>query len=396
MYFESKRKSECFGCTACEQVCPCRCIEMQYDEDGFLFPVMVSPDDCSHCKRCQKVCPFCPEKTEDGNVPRCYYGWHTDSETRKGSTSGGAFIAISQVCEQLGYSHFYGAVYTEHHRVCHVGSGSARRLGKMQSSKYVQSDLGECYSTIEKLLRKGDKVVFSGTPCQAVGLQNYVGEMRENLFTLSLVCHGVASPGAFGKYLMETEKKYKGKIDSVRFRDKRKKDGELSHRFTTITMKDGTIFADTDNPYITAFGMGLMQRKICFSCPYTTPYRNTDITIGDFWGIEENKPELKCEVSKGISMILAHTKKGKELAGRLWQRMNIEEVPMEWALHERQPNLKLPMGYNPRRDQFLRKILRGNQSFAKVARYEILRWRVRKYCYRLKRKKNIQTDERVA
>ena len=49
-------KTKCCGCTACASVCPKKCITMQYDEEGFLYPV-VDKTSCVNCGICEKVCP---------------------------------------------------------------------------------------------------------------------------------------------------------------------------------------------------------------------------------------------------------------------------------------------------------------------------------------------------
>lgn len=51
-----------------------------------------------------------------------------------------------------------------------------------------------------------------------------------------------------------------------------------------------------------------LQRHSCFYCPYTKIERVGDITIADYWGVEEAHPELK-EV-QGVSLVLVNTKKG--------------------------------------------------------------------------------------
>lgn len=50
------RKEECCGCEACRQVCPQKCIEMEEDEEGFLYP-QIDMDNCIFCGMCRNVCP---------------------------------------------------------------------------------------------------------------------------------------------------------------------------------------------------------------------------------------------------------------------------------------------------------------------------------------------------
>ena len=72
-----------------------------------------------------------------------------------------------------------------------------------------------------------------------------------------------------------------------------------------------SILSATFDPYMQLFLGNMSQRSSCFHCPFTTTNRQGDISLGDFWGIGRNHPEL--DDDKGISMILLNTAKGEEL-----------------------------------------------------------------------------------
>lgn len=69
--------------------------------------------------------------------------------------------------------------------------------------------------------------------------------------------------------------------------------------------------------YNTLFLDGDIYRENCYECPYAHKERVADMTIGDFWGIEREHPELlkqdAFDERKGISCMLANTEKGVEL-----------------------------------------------------------------------------------
>ena len=49
-------KENCCGCTACFNICPKKCISMQSDEEGFLYPI-IEESKCIDCGLCEKACP---------------------------------------------------------------------------------------------------------------------------------------------------------------------------------------------------------------------------------------------------------------------------------------------------------------------------------------------------
>lgn len=52
-----QKKTQCSGCRSCEQACPYACIEMQSDEEGFIYP-KVNQEKCIGCNACNKACPI--------------------------------------------------------------------------------------------------------------------------------------------------------------------------------------------------------------------------------------------------------------------------------------------------------------------------------------------------
>lgn len=388
MYLDTHRKQECSGCTACVQCCPKHSMEMQADEYGFFYPVLTDPTTCIHCNLCKKVCPIeNGRKSIDYPTPKAYCGWHLDDEVRKNSTSGGAFTAIAEVTQMLGYDFWYGVSWNQKLVAHHVCADCLDQLKKMQSSKYVQSYLGDTFSGIKKQLQDGKRIVFSGTPCQAEGLRLYLGEKRmENLLLVSLVCHCTASPAAFKQYISEVERAHGSAVTGIRFRDKREQAGRLSHKYTTISFADGSEISSISDVYTTVFGLGLLTRSSCTECPFTTILRGCDLTIGDFWGIEDYEPTITPEISKGISLILAHSKKGRSICEKLAERMAIHEVPAAYAKHNRQQQLTKPIADNPRRDRFLVRSVLQDSGFIRNAKREILRWRVLNLSKRVFRK----------
>ena len=58
------------------------------------------------------------------------------------------------------------------------------------------------------------------------------------------------------------------------------------------------------------------QRKSCYSCSFTNTERLSDITIGDYWRIENVKKEFRDNY--GASAVMLNSETGK----RIWQEVN--------------------------------------------------------------------------
>lgn len=393
MYHVSLNKEECSGCSACASICPKQCISMVSDKEGFFYPV-INKNQCISCGRCEQVCPF-NLKNADGDFIKCYYGWMLDDFERYKSTSGGAFYEIARVAFNMGITHVYGAAFDDDQTVRHIHVENFNDIDRLRRSKYVQSNIGYVFLEIRGFLQKGIKVLFSGTPCQVQGLLNLIPEKNKiNLYTIALVCHGVSSPTVFERYLNEISKKYSGRVSSITFRDKQVVNDRLSHKCTTIAFEDGRKIISVDNPYTLAFGIGLITRQSCFNCPFSTPYRNADITIGDFWGIEKIYSEYAKSISKGISLIITHTKKGENLIKNVGVSFELGDADLSWAINPSQPQLIHPIKKYPRRDSFMKAIAKGRE-FSKRARFEILLYKVRQsVCFRFKKIMKMISKER--
>lgn len=62
-------KQDCCGCTACKSICPNGAIEMQPDEEGFLYP-KINYEKCIGCKKCINVCPIHRKREENKFVQK--------------------------------------------------------------------------------------------------------------------------------------------------------------------------------------------------------------------------------------------------------------------------------------------------------------------------------------
>ena len=352
MYLSSHDKSECCGCGGCQQICPVHCITMTVLDDGFIYPE-IDEESCVHCDKCVNVCPiYQSEKTLQGcQTLDCYYGWHKNESTRMQSTSGGAFSAIAELVLENNNSSVYGALYDDDFCVRHRGIDSQNGLDRLRQSKYIQSDLGNCYSEIRQRLNHHEKVLFCGTPCQCDGLRLFLGKEHEKLLIVEFICHGVTSPAIFKTYIRHLEKKYGSRIKMFRFRDKITVGNVSSLGYTSILFENGRRRSSESNLYLHAYINGLMQRVCCEKCPYASHYRRSDITLGDFWGIEDIIPRLKDEFNKGISLIMSNTEKGRAICGKLTDRMYLIQTEVSYAFNGNNMQLEKPVQANKKKRQ---------------------------------------------
>ena len=143
------KKELCTGCKACHSVCLGGGYLSWLNIDGFLS-VCVDNEKCNNCGLCVKACPVLNPQYLNNKNPESYAFMASD-EIRKGSSSGGAFPVLAyHFVNNSGY--VCGAVWGENCTVKHIVSNKIEDIELMRSSKYLQSDIGDCYKKIKNLL----------------------------------------------------------------------------------------------------------------------------------------------------------------------------------------------------------------------------------------------------
>lgn len=317
----------CTGCSACSAVCPTGSISMQRRADGFLYPVK-DESLCCDCGLCQQVCPLTMELAETENS--FYALRNKNREQRLESTSGGAFRLLAHKHLAKG-GVVFGAAFDESFHVVHTRVDSQESPGKLLGTKYVQSDAGDSFRAVKQLLKQGIPVLYCASPCMAHGLLAYLGEFRQGLTVVDHICYGVPSPGFWEAYVAYLEKQYGGRLQHFSFRDKRKPDS--GHTLSYVVNGHETAGNLNQNPWCRVFFKNLSLRSSCFACRYCSASRPSDITLGDFWGIEKSYPEL--DDGYGVSLIIAHNVKGRKLLQEILPECDWAEVCEEQAMQPR-------------------------------------------------------------
>ena len=298
--------NKCIGCGACKDKCPIDCISI-IQKDGQYIPV-VEKERCVNCKQCEDVCVAKhASKVNCHKTRKTYYGYANTKHKRIASSSGGIFYSIAEKFILDG-GKVIGAAYDEFFNVHHIVVDNLEDLSLIRGSKYVESNLQSMFKETEKMLNSGEKVLFSGLPCQIGAIKLYLGEEYENLFCCEVFCHGAPRSGIFAAYINELKRKY-GLVLGFNFRSKHYGWNEPTYEIHTKNKK--IIQKQKNNIYHLMFGNHVSLRDSCYECQFRKYERAADISLGDFWGIENYYSNV--ETKQGVSAIIVNTEKGNAL-----------------------------------------------------------------------------------
>ena len=329
----------CTGCGACAAACPMDCIQMVPDSEGFLQP-FVDQEACIGCNRCQTVCPILNQSPRDSATTTACAAINTDAQVRLHSTSGGVFSLLCQwVLDREGI--VFGAAYGKDFRVVHCQVEQHSDLHKLQGAKYAQSDLGDTFSSVKHCLAEGRYVLFSGTPCQVAGLLSFLGKPYEKLILVDLICHGVPSPKVWQHYIDYRKQLDSDGLDPVHINLRSKETGWPGYSIR-FDYPNGQFYSapSSQDPYLRGFVGNLYLRQSCYDCHFKGSTRQSDFTLGDYWGVWSQLPEY--HDGKGTSLVLLHSEKAKAIWEYVLGNCKYCEVDISSALKENPSALMSP------------------------------------------------------
>jgi len=333
---------KCTGCFSCMNVCPNHAISIGYDSMLKTIP-SVDDEKCIHCQLCQKSCPVL-NKVVAVPVKQVYAATSKVKQDQERSSSGGIATVISrQIIRNNGV--VYGASATNR-EVRHIRVDKLENLQLLQGSKYVQSSIGFIYQSVKQDLLSGKKVCFFGTPCQIAGLQCFLGTTYDNLLTVDLVCHGTPPFRYLAEHLQENDVI---DWDVLVFRK--------GVYFSLMAFReDAKIYEKPSSldRYYKAFLTSLTYRDNCYECEYSKEERISDLTLGDFWGLD--KSTLKNTFDGRISLVLINSEKGETIFHDCHSEIVCERRQIEEGLNADQENLHHPSIPHRDRKKFEKKL----------------------------------------
>lgn len=266
-----------------------------------------------------------------------YASRHKNKEVLNISSTGGMFTVLSDYFLERGGA-VVSAIYNyENNQAEYQLYADKETRDKARGSKYMQSMPLDVFRDAEEWLKNNSgELLFVGMGCQADGFRRFaeIRGIKDRVTIVDIICHGSPSPQLWKEYLGR-------KIDYVTFKDKR----NGWKKATAIIIENGEEKSIDD--YVRIFYNRCALRPSCYECPYTKIERKVDITIGDYWGIDERIPEFYSP--EGNALVLVHTEKGNEL----WDSIKCN---LEWIESNTtdclQPNLVRPTEKSPLREQF--------------------------------------------
>lgn len=357
---------KCTGCGLCSAICPRKCISMEENNLGHIYP-KINDDLCLKCGGCIKGCPANNEVSlySAQNVFAC---WSKNEYVRSSSTSGGLATTLGRFLVANGYI-AYGSAF-ENNKIHHIRVETEEDVYLLQGSKYVESPIFDVLPLIKKDLEEGNRIVFFGTPCQCAAVSMLSQRYRSSIVVIELICTGVPPQ----KLLWESLHGYE--CTKIRFRD------EIG---TRLTLWNGeTIVYQKPvwkNKFLMGFSKHLYLRDSCYACQYASLHRNADITLGDYWGLSKEFRD-KHDVRTGVSVVFINSSIGSDVFDLVKGEIECYERPLEEAITGN-PRYSSPSKAHKDKERF--KDDYNKRGFEYAINHSMVNDRTRYFVYSVKR-----------
>ena len=295
-----------------------------------------------------------------------YACYANNDEIRMQSSSGGVYpLAARMIMGQGGA--VYAACYDDDLNVVHERITDEEGLKRSLGSKYVCSALNYTFREVREDLKNRLPVLFVGTPCQCEGLLSYLkaaGCDRSSLTVMDFVCHGIPGRVPWREYRKSLLKEGFD-LREVNMRDKKTGWTRAEYSWKLSDRQGNSRFIGQKQvPYMRGMVKNLYCRPACYECPFKGVERNTDFTVGDYWGVWRLQPEM--DDNKGTSLLMIHTEKGREIWEGIKRDISYKEADLEGAV-EANVCIVRSCSKNPDREIFFKKI-RAGEDFSDVVK----------------------------
>lgn len=264
---------------------------------------------------------------------KVYACYNKDKDVRLSSSSGAVFSSLAEyVLNKNGI--VYGVAMSEDcYSAEFIAVTDRSGLTKLRGSKYLQAKVGDTFKKAKVELQAGKLVLFTGTGCQVNGLKNFLGKDYDNLICMDVICHGAPSPALWKEYVQYQEKKSGGKLKGINFRCKDESWTDFGMKEVLEDIPEDSVkrlyIPKDKDPYMQMFLRDYCLRPSCYEC-VAKKEKMSDITIGDFWGIELVDEEM-ADVF-GTSIVILRTKKGDTVFNKIVDGVKTKEVSYEAAI----------------------------------------------------------------
>ena len=319
-----QRKQFCCGCELCSIVCSKQIIEMQEDGEGFLYPHIVNESACINCKLCIKVCPEKSPGREPLTPQFSYGGFVNDTAAVKASSSGGFATAIGRVFVKNG-GVVYGVRYSEDClSIVYDRADSVEALERFRTSKYAQAYKHDVYTHVKQDLKDGRKVLFVGLPCEVSALYHFVKD-TENLYTISLICHGPTSQKVHRQFCESILEQ--SHAESIRYISQRHKKTGWKPYYLQARFNNGTEYLREFNKTEYDVAFKYLKRPSCSVCQYKLGNKAfglvADLVLGDYHAVGKDSPSYN---SWGVSQATTLSRKGEELMSMIKDQATLTSI----------------------------------------------------------------------
>lgn len=322
----------CCGCKLCCNLCPTQAIDIR-NYKVLNYRPHVDYDKCIKCGKCINNCPFISFSSKTNNLSIAYAAQSKKIDDFAGSSSGG--IASSLMLYALKNNYLVYSTFFHNGQFCVRHIDDLKCLRMASGSKYVYSNPTLVYKEIADKL-PSNRVLFIGTPCQVYALKSFIPLKHQNMLTtVDLVCHGTPTQEFLNSYLT-SKKIFIEEVKNISFRK-----GSL-FEIEVFREKENSLFKESArfNPYYTLFLSGSSFQDGCYSCPFASSKRYSDLTLGDYWGAPETI-KTKFRYKNRVSLVLVSTENGKLFLSGVESELTLIETNYDYAI-SCNPQLQYP------------------------------------------------------